>query len=263
MNRSLFRIAAHLQLALAIVLATGCTPTQPFFLNESPDLQHYLNTATSIEYPDVEVASLPEATESLPPLTVGNHNYEFWDMTLEECVAMALSNARFLMTTGGTAETRQNIAAQFVSGSPAQFGSIYDVALQQSTTQSVPLTTDGNGNRLLPRGAVRANQIGGVEDALAEFDAVASGFIDYSTTDRPQKASSISIHDSCLLRSKSQTSRNSPRSQQTIRNRRRRDLPPTTSLYPKQHSGDPDAWCRPFVQRVTTRRSLKPRYNTR
>ncbi|QEF99514.1 Outer membrane efflux protein [Stieleria maiorica] len=190
MNRSLFRIAAHLQLVLAIVLATGCTPTQPFFVNESPDLQHYLNTATSIEYPDVEVASMPAATESLPPLTVGNHNYEFWNMTLEECVTMALQNARFLMTTGGTAETRQNIAAQFVSGSPGQFGSVYDVALQQTTTQSIPITTDSNGNRLLPRGAVRANQIGGVEDALAEFDAVVSGFIDSSTTDRPQNVGS-------------------------------------------------------------------------
>ncbi|QDV43281.1 Outer membrane efflux protein [Stieleria neptunia] len=186
MNRSLFRIATHLQLVLAIVLATGCTPTQPFFMNESPDLQHYLNTATSIEYPDVEVASMPETTQSLPPLTVGNHNYEFWNMTLEECVTTALQNAQFLMTTGGNAETRQNIAAQFVSGSPGQFGSVYDVALQQTTTQSIPITTDGNGNRLLPRGAVRANQIGGVEDALAEFDAIVSGFIDSSTTDRPQ-----------------------------------------------------------------------------
>jgi outer membrane protein TolC len=186
MNRSLFRIAAHLQLALAIVLATGCTPTQPFFVNESPDLQHYLNAATSIEYPDVEVASLAETTDTLPPLTVGNHNYEFWDLSLEDCVAQALQNAKFFLTTGGTSEVRQNIAAQFVSGSPAQFGSIYDVALQQTTTQSIPLTTDGNGNRLLPRGVVRANQIGGVEDALAEFDAVASGFLDTSTIDRPQ-----------------------------------------------------------------------------
>lgn len=189
MNRLLFRIAAHLQLALAFVLATGCTPTQPFFVNESPDLQHYLSSATSIEYPDVDVASLAETTQSLAPLTVGNHNYEFWDLTLEECVAQALQNAKFFITTGGTSETRQNIAAQFVSGSPAQFGSIYDVALQQTTTQSIPITIDGNGNRLLPRGAVRANQIGGVEDALAEFDAVASGFIDSSTTDRPQNIS--------------------------------------------------------------------------
>ena len=71
-----------------------------------------------------------------------------------------------------------------------QFGSIYDVAIQQSTTQSIPLTVDGNGNRVLPRGVLRANQIGGVEDALAEFDAQASGFINYGTTDRPRNAGS-------------------------------------------------------------------------
>lgn len=193
MNRSLFRIAANVQLALAIVLSTGCTPTQPFFVGESPDLQHYLNTATSIEYPDIDVASLPETTESLPPLTVGNHEYQFWDLSLEECVSIALQNARFLTTTDGTAEARQNIAAQFVSGSPEQFGSIYDVALQQTTTQSIPLTTDGAGNRLLPRGAVRANQVGGVEDALAEFDAVFSGFVDLNSTDRPQNVSTTNI----------------------------------------------------------------------
>jgi outer membrane protein TolC len=195
MNRSLFRFAAHLQLALAIVLASGCTPTQPFFLNEKPDLQHYLNAATSIEYPDVEVESLPEATQSRPPLSISNHTYdEFWDLSLEEAVSIALQNARFIPTTGGTAEVRQNIAAQFVSGTADQFGSVYDIALQQSTTQSIPLTTDGNGNRLLPRGAVRANQIGGVEDALAEFDAVASGFLDLSTTDRPQNVSSADLN---------------------------------------------------------------------
>ncbi|MEL6107134.1 MAG: TolC family protein [Planctomycetota bacterium] len=200
MNRSLFRFTAHLQLALAIVLATGCTPTQPFFLNESPDLEHYLDTATAVEYPDVDVASLPEAVQSRAPLTIGNHDYEFWDLTLEECVSMALNNARFIPTTGGVAELRQSIAAQFVSGSPEQFGSVYDVAIQQTTTQSIPLTTDGNGNRLLPRGAVRANQVGGVEDALAEFDAVASGFIDYSTTDRPQNVGAFNVINPQFIR---------------------------------------------------------------
>jgi len=199
MNSLLFRIAAQLQLALAILLATGCTPTQPFFLNESPDLQHYLNTATRIEYPDVETESLAETTETRPPLTIGNHDYQFWNVTLEECVAIALENARIFPTTSGTAELRQNIAAQFVSGTPDQFGSVYDVAVQQTTTQSVPLTTDGNGSRLLPRGAVRANQVGGVEDALAEFDAVASGFIDTSTTDRPQNVGENNIINPQIL----------------------------------------------------------------
>ena len=193
MNRSLFRFAVYLQLGITILLATGCAPTQPFFLNESPDLQFYLNQATKIEYPDVEVESLAETVEALPPLSVGNHEYQFWDLTLEECVSIAIQNSKFLVTTGGNAEFRQNIATQFASGNADQFSSIYDVAIQQSTTQSVPLTVDGNGNRVLPRGVLRANQVGGVEDALAEFDAQASGFINYATTDRPRNTGNNNI----------------------------------------------------------------------
>ncbi len=193
MNRSLFRITAYLQLGITILLSAGCAPTQPFFINESPDLQYYLNSATAIEYPDVEVESLAETTESVRPLSIGNHDYQFWDLTLEECVSIALQNAKFFVTTGGNAEFRQNVAAQFTSGTADQFGSIYDVAIQQSTTQSIPLTIDGNGNRVLPRGVLRANQVGGVEDALAEFDAQASGFVNFSTTDRPSNSTQNNV----------------------------------------------------------------------
>lgn len=188
MNRSLFRYTAYLQLALAILFACGCAPTQPFFLNESPDLEYYLNSATGIEYPDVDVESLPDTTQTLAPLAIGNHDYQFWNLPLEEAVSIALANAKFFVTTSGIAEARQNVADQFISGTADQFGSVYDVAIQQSTTQSVPLTVDGNGNRVLPRGVLRANQVGGVEDALAEFDAQASGFLNYSNTDRPNNS---------------------------------------------------------------------------
>jgi outer membrane protein TolC len=193
MNRSLFKLTAYLQLGLAIVLATGCAQTQPFFANESPDLQYYLNTATRIEYPDVEVESLAETTQAQAPLTIGNHDYQFWDLTLEECVSMALNNAKFFVTTSGNAEFRQNVAAQFTSASADQLGSIYDIAIQQSTTQSIPLTIDGSGNRTLPRGVLRANQVGGVEDALAEFDAQTSGFVNFTTTDRPRNTGSSQV----------------------------------------------------------------------
>lgn len=188
MNRVWIRSTAYLQLGLAILMATGCAPTQPFFKGESPDLQYYLNSATRIEYPDVEVESLAETTMSTEPLTIGNHEYQFWDLSVEDCVSIALQNAKFFVTTGGNAEFRQNVAAQFTSATADQLGSIYDVAIQQSTTQSQPLTIDGNGNRVLPRGVLRANQVGGVEDALAEFDAQASAFVNYGTTDRPANA---------------------------------------------------------------------------
>ncbi|MGB7343966.1 MAG: TolC family protein, partial [Pirellulaceae bacterium] len=205
MNRSLFRITVYLQLGIMILLATGCAPTQPFFVNESPDLQHYLNTATAIEYPDVNVESLAETTQSMRPLTIGNHDYQFWDVSLEECVSIALANAKFFVTTSGNAEFRQNIAAQFVSGTADQFGSIYDIPVQQTTTQSIPLTVDGSGNRILPRSVVRANQVGGVEDALAEFDAQASGFVNYATTDRPQNVGINNIINPVLQRAKNTT----------------------------------------------------------
>ncbi len=185
MNRSLIKSAAYLQIVLAILSAAGCSTTQPFFAHESPDLQHYLGSATRIEYPDVETESLAETVNCHPPLSLGNHDYsQYWDLELEECVSIALQNAKFFVTTSGTSEIRQNVASQITSGTSDQFGSIYDVAIQQSRTQSIPLTIDGAGNRTLPRGVLRANQIGGVEDALAEFDAQASGFINYATTDR-------------------------------------------------------------------------------
>ena len=200
MKRSLRRITAYLQLGIMVLMSVGCTPTQPFFYHETPDLQHYLNSATSIEYPDVQLESLAETTEAVRPLTIGNHDYQFWDLTLEECVSIALQNAKFFITTSGNAEFRQNIAAQFTSGTAEQFGSIYDVAVGQATTQSIPLTVDGNGNRVLPRGVLRANQIGGVEDALAEFDAQASGFLNIATTDRP-----VNTTDSAVSRTINQS----------------------------------------------------------
>lgn len=190
MNRSLIRAATYVQLFVMTLLATGCAPTQPFFLNESPNLSHYLDKATQIEFPDVEPSSLAETTEAFPPLALGNHQYEFWNLRLEECIAMALQNSKFLMTVGGVAEQRQNVLSQFVSGTADQFGSIYDVARQQTLTQSIPLTVDGNGNRVLGRGVQNANQVGGVEDALAEFDAQFSSVISYSTTDRPRNVDS-------------------------------------------------------------------------
>lgn len=186
MNHSLIKFATYLQLFVAIFMASGCATTQPFFANESPDLQYYLGAATRVEYPDVETESLAETTEALPPLTLGNNNFQYWDVELEECVSIALQNAKFFVTTTGTAEQRQNVAAQFTSGTSDQFGSVYDLAVQQSTTQSIPLTIDGQGNRVLPRGVLRANQIGGVEDALAEFDAQTSSFISWGNTDRPR-----------------------------------------------------------------------------
>ena len=66
MNRTQIKITAYLQIALVVLsTAIGCrTPTQPFYLHEDGDLSHYLDKATAIEVPDVEVDSLEDVIQA-------------------------------------------------------------------------------------------------------------------------------------------------------------------------------------------------------
>lgn len=184
MNRKRLKAIAYLQIAL-ILVSTGChTPTQPFYLHEDGDLSHYLHHATDIEYPDGEFADLEDAAQAHAPLTVDHHNYEFWELSLEECVSIALNNSKIFRVQGQAGVPTANGQSQILSADSAALASVYSPAIQSSTTQSIPLIVDGSGNRTLPRGAFRSNQVGGVEDALAEFDAQVSAFLSYNTTDR-------------------------------------------------------------------------------
>ncbi len=183
MFRKLRRPIAYLQIAL-VVFSTGCAPTQPYFLNERGRLAHFLDAATAIEYPDVEQMVAAEVRNTLEPLSLLNQPKEMWDLTLEECINITLHNAKVLRTIGGAVEQRQNVPAQILSTPQGGLSSVYDVALTTTATQSFPLTIDNAGNRTLPRGAIRSNQVGSVEDALAEFDAQVSSFLSYNTTDQ-------------------------------------------------------------------------------
>lgn len=182
MKRQLIRWAALLQIGL--VLFTGCHPTQPFFMGEDGDLSHYLQSATQIEYPDLASQPLPEASNSLPPLTVENTEFTFLDLSLEECINYALVNAKVLLSVPGSSQFDGDIITTTLSSPSQQLRTIYDPALVSSTTNSQPAVIDQNGNRVLPRGASRANQVGGVEDALSEFDAQYSTFFSSNTSDR-------------------------------------------------------------------------------
>ncbi len=64
--------------------------------------------------------------------------------------------------------------------------SVYDAALVSTIASTQPLQVDNQGNRVPFRGAVRSNQVGGVEDALSDFDAQYSSLFGYNTTDRPR-----------------------------------------------------------------------------
>ena len=177
----------YLALILTVVSSlTGCSPTQPFYLHEDGDLSHLLETATELENPDVYESSLEEVNQAHAPLSLSNPDFEeIWDLTLEECISIALNNSKIIRTVGGTAAQRGGFEANILSSASEGTTSVYDSAITETTTGTQAHAVDGTGSRPLPRGAVRANQIGGVEDALSEFDAQVFSNFSYSHTDRP------------------------------------------------------------------------------
>ncbi len=184
MKRNLFRWLVGLQIG-CLALA-GCHPTQPFFIGERGELAHYIDRAQQIEYPDLKLESPPESTQSFPPLTFDNQPTEYLDLTLEQCVSYALVNTHVVRTIQGSQRQNFDMASTVLSSPSQQLLTQMDAALTATTTNSQPLAVDQNGNRILPRGSARSNQVGGVEDALSEFDAQFSSFFSYNTTDRPR-----------------------------------------------------------------------------
>jgi outer membrane protein TolC len=160
MKRPLHRLVA---LPLIMMLtATGCSPTQPFYLHEDGDLSHYVATVTELENPDVEQISLAEVTQARPPLTLSDAEFNnFRDMTLEECVSIALQNSKVIRNLGSL--TQFTIADGLV-GRTAGSMTVYDPAVFESDPQY------------------------GVEAALSEFDAQFTTKVFWERTDRPQNA---------------------------------------------------------------------------
>ena len=203
MKRYLYRWFAGLQ--IGCVLLTGCHPTQPFFLGERGDLAHYLDRAQQIEYVDLDATPLPEASQSHEPFSLNNQNFVHLDLTLEECIAYALVNTQVVHALPGTQRQNADMAATILSSPSGQLITGNDVAITATTTNSQPAVVDQNGNRILPRGSVRSNQIGGVEDALSEFDAQFSSFLSYNTTDRARNVGAGNVFNPQLFQGRDTT----------------------------------------------------------
>jgi len=151
----------------AIVVTAGCTPQQPFFLCEDGDLSHYVDTATEIEYPDVESCTLDEVTGAIRPFSLENPDpSQIWELTLEDAVRYALQNSkviRSLPTAGFTPAILSN---------PAVVPSVYDPALTE------------------------ANPRFGVAAALAAFDAQLTSSMIWEKSNTPQNITPGDIFES-------------------------------------------------------------------
>ncbi|MEX0936436.1 MAG: TolC family protein [Pirellulales bacterium] len=160
-------------LALTVLIATGCHPTQPYYLFDDGDLSHYLDVAMEIETPDVEAHTLDEVLASQPPLTLDNmDDVQMWDVTLEEVTHHTLANSEMMRKLGGRiAGTAPDEISRTIIN-PFARTTVYDPALAE--------TAYGANT-----GAQVANPLG-VEAALSEFDARLDSSIFWEKNDRPQ-----------------------------------------------------------------------------
>jgi hypothetical protein len=179
--------------------AVGCHPTQPFYLHEDGDLSHYLAKATQAEHPDLHTAPLADVAQSGRPMTLSNPEFrEFWDLSLQECVAISLANSKVLR--GGQAARLQNgqifagtqQGSLILAGAGRGFATAYDPAIVESNPGFTQFNLFGQPTAEGPSvdggiGGARA----GVEAALADFDAQLTiagnpGSVIASSTNRPQ-----------------------------------------------------------------------------
>lgn len=151
---------------IALTAFTGCHPSQPFYLHEDGDLSHYLNAATEIEDPDLDPNRLAEVENAQAPLTISNSDkFEIWDLSLEDCMSIALQNSKVLKSVGAQSNAATQIFQPDLLRGLASGQTIYDPSILETDPQA------------------------GVETALSEFDAQFTTQAFWQNTDRPQNIS--------------------------------------------------------------------------
>ena len=139
--RNIIKFSVSLLIA-GICCQFGCRPQQPLYLTEKGRWQnHYLDKATKIEFPNVDVPSLPEVCQTAPPLTLDNPDpTSWWDVTLEEAIQMALKNSKVIRTLTGVGFSQAGVsgAPSALLQSPAGIRTVYDPALAESDPRTGP-----------------------------------------------------------------------------------------------------------------------------
>ena len=169
----------------------GCNPRQPIYRHGGGDLSQYLEKATDIEYPDVDMQPLDEVTQAHAPITVGDNHFDsFWDLSLEEALSTALQNNKLIRGYGtpGLQESRVAPGVDNMANGAAQAGSMYSVAIRESEPGII-----GTPGQITPPSNIPTNTSldvnQGVESALAEFDAQFTSSLFWERTDRPRNTS--------------------------------------------------------------------------
>ena len=147
-----FRWKATLPAVLAFASLIGCASQKPnglqFDQTVKTPTQSFLQ---QIEEPnlDCDQCTTGDELRSNVPITIGNYREtENWNLTIDECVEMALANSKVLQKLGGV-----------VVSTPEGVSTLYDQAIQETGVSSV-------------------------ENALAAFDAQVSSSFLYNRSER-------------------------------------------------------------------------------
>lgn len=135
------------RVCLLALACAGCADTEKlrYLVDETDDVSYYVGAASAIEYPHVEHNS-DRASFAGPPRTIEDLTKDkVRDFSLEECIELALQNARIIRTGNSFLSGGNPILS-----SPNNAPSVYDPAIQETGVLF--------GGR-------------GVEAALAAFDA--------------------------------------------------------------------------------------------
>ena len=187
MKRNPYKLIAALSFTMSL-LATGCTPTKPIYLNDTGNLNHFVDQATTIEYPDLETRTLDEVEQALAPITVKDPDFQTYrDVTLEEAVGYALQNGKVFRGYGTPSlqGTRVSPGVDNLINGITAAGTIYDVAIRESEPGFIGTPGQiANPGSVTTNTALDGNQ--GVEAALADFDAQFTSNISWMNSDEPR-----------------------------------------------------------------------------
>ena len=190
-----YRTQKTLLLIVSLIVLSGCQPHKPAYRLDRGDLSYYVDQATEIAYPDLDTPILEEVTHSYAPITNSDAQFEsFWDLSLEDSVAIALQNSKVIRGFGSPGLQGIQVAAgvDSVVNGPAGAGTIYDVAVRETEAGFI-----GIPGQIAPLGsnqtntALDSNQ--GVEAALADFDAQLTSNLSWARSDQPRNVAATGL----------------------------------------------------------------------
>ncbi len=149
--------------------ALGCRPQQPVYLSEKGNMAaHYIDSGMWPELPDTHVPTLLEVTSADAPLTLDNGTpREYWNLSLQEVVQIAMQNGKVLRNLGGVSfgSTGAMGNPSAMLSNPYSTGTVYDPALVESDPRY------------------------GIEAALSAFDGQLSASAGWTKTDEQNNTS--------------------------------------------------------------------------